>query len=197
MSDVNDARWGIGDVARLVGVDADTLRFYERRGILPSPARDAGGRRRYSRSQVDGIKRLVALKSTGMSLAAIAQFTAIGEGGIGAAQLEALQRHEAELRDQRRRIDARLEFLAHKPDAVGAAANGRFRHLARPDAEIAWSMTGSGPLLFLVGAPAGRAGFRALAAALADRFTVVTHDPPGHRRQYGSHDNRPDATGAG
>lgn len=179
MSELNDDLMGIGEVARLVGLDADTLRFYERRGILPSPGRDVGGRRQYAPAQVEAIQRLVALKSTGMSLADITQFAAVADDGMDAAQLAALQRHEAELRDQRRRIDASLQFLEHKLDAAGTAASGRVRYLTRPDAEIAWSMTGSGPLLFLVGAPAGRAGFSALAAVLSDRFTVVTHDPRG------------------
>jgi pimeloyl-ACP methyl ester carboxylesterase len=51
--------------------------------------------------------------------------------------------------------------------------------LERPDTTIAHGVQGEGPLLFLVGAPAGRGGFAALADELAGRFTVVTHDPRG------------------
>ncbi|WP_395645925.1 alpha/beta fold hydrolase [Terricaulis sp.] len=46
-------------------------------------------------------------------------------------------------------------------------------------AQIAYRASGTGPHLFLVGAPAGISGFSALAAALAHAFTVVIHDPRG------------------
>jgi DNA-binding transcriptional MerR regulator len=36
-----------GTLARLAGVSTDTLRYYERRGLLPRPPRDASGYRRY------------------------------------------------------------------------------------------------------------------------------------------------------
>lgn len=44
---------------------------------------------------------------------------------------------------------------------------------------ISYAVDGAGPPLFLVGAPAGKNGFAALADALADRFLVVRHDPRG------------------
>lgn len=44
---------------------------------------------------------------------------------------------------------------------------------------LAHEVLGSGPALFLVGAPVGRTGFAALARELASQFTVITHDPRG------------------
>lgn len=46
-------------------------------------------------------------------------------------------------------------------------------------ANISYRVVGTGPALFLVGAPAGMAGFAALAAHLSSAFKVVTHDPRG------------------
>jgi DNA-binding transcriptional MerR regulator len=37
----------IGHVAREAGVTIDTVRFYERRGVLPTPQREPSGYRRY------------------------------------------------------------------------------------------------------------------------------------------------------
>jgi pimeloyl-ACP methyl ester carboxylesterase len=51
--------------------------------------------------------------------------------------------------------------------------------LDREDCTIAFGVQGEGHLLFLVGAPAGRAAFAPLAHELADRCTVITHDPRG------------------
>ncbi|MFB7501570.1 tetratricopeptide repeat protein [Streptomyces sp. NPDC056161] len=80
---------------------------------------------------------------------------------------------EAELVD----VDFHVVGAACPLAAVGTA--GSPSCLDRPDCTIAFSVQGEGPLLFLVGAPAGRAGFAALAHELAGRFRVVTHDPRG------------------
>jgi pimeloyl-ACP methyl ester carboxylesterase len=48
-----------------------------------------------------------------------------------------------------------------------------------PDARIAYQIDGDGPMLFLVGAPVGIAGFEPLATRLARHFTIVRHDPRG------------------
>jgi pimeloyl-ACP methyl ester carboxylesterase len=48
-----------------------------------------------------------------------------------------------------------------------------------PGLRLAYDVRGSGPVLVITAAPMGKAAFQALAEALADRFTVVTHDPRG------------------
>lgn len=49
----------IGEAARRSGINIETIRFYEREGIVPAPGRSTGGRRVYS---ADGIERLVFVK---------------------------------------------------------------------------------------------------------------------------------------
>jgi pimeloyl-ACP methyl ester carboxylesterase len=48
-----------------------------------------------------------------------------------------------------------------------------------PGARLYYERRGSGPLLLLIGSPMDSSGFAPLAAALADRYTVVTYDPRG------------------
>lgn len=48
-----------------------------------------------------------------------------------------------------------------------------------PGARLRYEIRGTGPLLLLVGAPVGIAGFSPLAPVLAEHYTVVTHDPRG------------------
>jgi clorobiocin biosynthesis protein CloN7 len=48
-----------------------------------------------------------------------------------------------------------------------------------PGARLYYERRGSGPLLLLLGSPMDSSGFAPLAAALADRYTVVTYDPRG------------------
>ena len=48
-----------------------------------------------------------------------------------------------------------------------------------PGARLYYERRGSGPLLLMLGSPMDSTGFAGLAAALADRYTVVTYDPRG------------------
>lgn len=64
--------YGISVAAELVGVDAQSLRLYERRGLV-EPARTAGGTRRYSSHDIDRLRRITELLAAGLNLAGIAQ----------------------------------------------------------------------------------------------------------------------------
>lgn len=63
--------YGISVAAELVGVDAQSLRLYERRGLL-EPARTDGGTRRYSSDDIDRLHRISELLGAGLNLAGIA-----------------------------------------------------------------------------------------------------------------------------
>ena len=51
----------IGEVADQAGVSVDTMRFYERRGVLPLPARTASGYREYPPSTVPATNATMSL----------------------------------------------------------------------------------------------------------------------------------------
>lgn len=58
----------IGDVARAAGVGVETIRFYERRGLLPAPPRTAAGYRLYSPSAFERIRFIRHAKALGFTL---------------------------------------------------------------------------------------------------------------------------------
>ena len=58
--------------AELVGTHPQTLREYERRGLI-SPKRSQGGNRRYGNSDIERIMRIKTLRDEGMSITAITQ----------------------------------------------------------------------------------------------------------------------------
>ncbi len=60
----------ISVAAQLAGVHPQTLRIYERRGLL-SPARTAGGNRRYSDADISRLRRIAELAELGMNLEGI------------------------------------------------------------------------------------------------------------------------------
>jgi MerR family transcriptional regulator/heat shock protein HspR len=60
----------ISVAAELAGMHPQTLRIYERRGLL-TPARTTGGNRRYSDADIARLLRITELASTGMNLEGI------------------------------------------------------------------------------------------------------------------------------
>ena len=58
----------IGEVASEAGVSVDTVRFYERVGVLPAPARTASGYRDYAPGTVERIRLTRELQAIGLTL---------------------------------------------------------------------------------------------------------------------------------
>ena len=65
------AVYAISVAAELVGMGSETLRLYERRGLL-EPARSDGGTRRYSSQDLERLRRIAHLVATGVNLADVA-----------------------------------------------------------------------------------------------------------------------------
>ena len=58
----------IGEIAAEAGVTVDTVRFYERVGVLPAPARTGSGYRDYQRDTIERIKLTRELQAIGFTL---------------------------------------------------------------------------------------------------------------------------------
>ena len=58
----------IGEVARRAEVTIDTIRFYERRGVLSSPPRRPSGYREYTDDTIERIRLARRMQSVGLSL---------------------------------------------------------------------------------------------------------------------------------
>lgn len=106
----------IGDVARRLDLDPDTLRWFERHGVVPNPARDAGGRRVYTDDNVHLLEVLLHLRDTGMPLAEIAQFTdhVSHDPDRVAERLDLLLGHRQRVRAKQQRTAASLRVIENK-----------------------------------------------------------------------------------
>lgn len=72
----------IGEIATQAAVSVDTVRFYERVGVLPPPARTASGYRDYDAGTVERIRLTRELQATGFTLAeAVGALAAHDAGG--------------------------------------------------------------------------------------------------------------------
>lgn len=94
----------IGDIGRLLGVSADTLRYYEKIGLLPRVSRSASGIRRYGERDVSRLRFIQRAQKMGFSLAEIAQLLAMRDNPQRAREsvrtLTAAKLDEVEMRLQ-------------------------------------------------------------------------------------------------
>ena len=77
-ADPDRGLFSISVAAELAGLHPQTLRIYEREGLL-DPARSAGGTRRYSRRDIDRLDEICALTADGLNLAGIRRVLALQE----------------------------------------------------------------------------------------------------------------------
>lgn len=64
----------VGEVAARAGVNVETLRYYERRGLLPEPAREASGHRRYDEETVRFLRAIKEAQAVGFTLSEIDEY---------------------------------------------------------------------------------------------------------------------------
>lgn len=63
-----EERYQIGRLAKIAGVKPDTIRFYERTGLLPKPGRSSNGYRSYDQPTLDKIRFIRKAQTLGFSL---------------------------------------------------------------------------------------------------------------------------------
>jgi DNA-binding transcriptional MerR regulator len=106
----------ISEVAALTGLSQDTLRYYEKSGLISPVGRSAGGQRRYSPADLAWIELLLRLRDTGMSIADMQCFAELRLGGEAtvAARLDLLRRHRDRLTDRIQRLQVNGQALDKK-----------------------------------------------------------------------------------
>ena len=103
----------VGEVAERAGVNVETLRYYERRGLLPTPARTPSGHRRYDEETVRFLGAIKEAQAVGFTLAEIAEYLRAARRST--APSEALRVRMAAKIDQ---TDARIAALRRMRDEL-------------------------------------------------------------------------------
>jgi DNA-binding transcriptional MerR regulator len=76
----------VGDVAAAAGVNIETLRYYERRGLLARPDRSLGGHRLYPVETIGRLRVIKGAQHLGFTLAEVSELLEAGHHHHGAAQ---------------------------------------------------------------------------------------------------------------
>ena len=118
MDERERALYIISVAAELAGVHAQTLRIYERKGLI-EPSRTQGGSRRYSDHDIARLRRIQALTTDGVSLAGVRKILEL----------------ESDLAGERHRIaelEADLARLVHAQRAELEAVHRQYRRTLVP-----------------------------------------------------------------
>jgi DNA-binding transcriptional MerR regulator len=99
--------YAIAQAAERSGLSIDTLRYYERIGLVEPPARDSGGRRSYTDEDLNWLEFLTKLRTTGMPIRMMREY----------AQLRG--RPEAAVRRRQMLVDHRKDVLSRISELEG------------------------------------------------------------------------------
>lgn len=64
----------IGEVASITGIAISTIHYYDREGLFPNMERSSGGIRKFTESEIDILRIVDCLKTSGMSIKEIKSF---------------------------------------------------------------------------------------------------------------------------
>ena len=124
--EARDSMLKIGDVARLSGIGIETLRFYEKSGLLERPARTQSGYRMYGRDVLDRLAFIKQSQTLGFSLDEIRSIVEDARMGKSPCdEVREIVRHRLEDLDERmremRRYRKELAGTLEEWDRLGRA----------------------------------------------------------------------------
>src|SRR5712692_12103704 len=111
----------IGQVAKHGGVNLETIRYYERRGLLPQPPRTDSGYRAYQSGAVDRIHFIKRAQELGFSLREIQELVFL-LGSPHTTKADVKRRAEAKLVDVQEKLRALQRIKRHLERLVGACS---------------------------------------------------------------------------
>jgi DNA-binding transcriptional MerR regulator len=109
----------IGEVSEQTGLSIDTLRYYERLGLIDQVFRTSGGRRMYSELDVERIRFVHRLRATGMPVETVAKYVKLRAQGPSTARERLnlllahrtqLERQQAELAQNMAAVDTKIAY---------------------------------------------------------------------------------------
>lgn len=115
----------IGGLARLAGVSVETVRYYQRRGLMPCPPRPAGGVRRYAGADVARLRFIRQAQGLGFTLDEVASLLELRDAGDACHDVQTMTESKlALLRDKLLQIQAMEHELTALLDACRSEQPG-------------------------------------------------------------------------
>jgi len=106
----------IKEVAQQFSISQDTLRYYERVGMIPPVTRTASGIRNYQESDLQWVELAICMRSAGLPVEAMIEYVRLCQEGDSTipARLQLLVEQREVLNEQKKQIEGTLERLNFK-----------------------------------------------------------------------------------
>ena len=106
----------VGEMAKLLGVPASTLRYYDKEGLLPEIERSGSGMRMFTDRDYDWLHTIICLKQTGMPLKDIRAYISMTQEGNEtiAQRLELFERQQQAVQAQMDALQETMDILNYK-----------------------------------------------------------------------------------
>lgn len=106
----------IKDVCEQYDITQDTLRYYERVGVIPKVSRTAGGIRDYDEEDLKWVNNAICMRNAGMSVEAIIEYVNLFQQGDETfqARLNLLSMEREGLIRQKEQLEKTIELLSYK-----------------------------------------------------------------------------------
>lgn len=113
----------IKEVSQKYNISQDTLRYYERVGMIPKVTRTASGIRDYQESDLSWVELVICMRSAGLPVEALIEYVELYQQGdqTFSARLELLQEQRRNLEEQQKQLQAAISKLDYKISRYGVA----------------------------------------------------------------------------
>lgn len=108
--------WTPADTASRTNLSLDTLRYYEREGLIGRIARTAGGHREYTDDDIFWIGLISCLRDAGLGISDLREFTALLRDGDPGDRVGFLTAHRSELERRATQLQRAIRVLDEKID---------------------------------------------------------------------------------
>ena len=121
----------ITEVSKKYGLTPDTLRYYERIGLIPPVPRGKGGARDYGEESCQWVELMKCMRSAGVQIDALIEYVALFRQGEGT-----MEQRKAILVEQRDQMVARMEEMQCSLDRLNKKIEGYESGLLRREKEL-------------------------------------------------------------
>lgn len=106
----------IKEVSEKYDISQDTLRYYERVGLIPAVSRTSGGIRNYDDEALSWVENAICMRSAGVPIEALIEYVKLFQEGDSTiqARLELLQEQLAGIEEQKVHIESTMKRLNYK-----------------------------------------------------------------------------------
>ncbi|HFI0126830.1 TPA: stress response transcriptional regulator NmlR [Streptococcus suis] len=117
----------IKEVSQVTGLSADTIRYYERIGLIPKIARKSSGVRDFSENDVAILDFIRCFRSAGMSIERLIEYMGLVQAGVSTveARIDLLKEEQEELRSRLVEIKKALNRLDYKIENYQTILKGK------------------------------------------------------------------------